>query len=265
MKKSDSFQKKKVVTPYTLFKILLNLIAIIVAGLSFNFLGFSAEFHAFMRRLDVVLSLLLLADFVWRFSQVEPEDRRAFLLPWGIIDFLGCFPASPIFRIFRLIRVVRLIGYLRQIGLKQIVVNLKQQVAASSLWGVVALTIPTIIVSGWWIFKMEEEFCVAENNLANICSLGDGIWWSFVTVTTVGYGDRFPVSNGGRILAGLLMTIGVGLFGVLTSYLATIFIRQDDEQQDSDLLEELAEVKQELAEIKALLSETSIEGKESGV
>ena len=109
---------------------------------------------------------------------------------------------------------------------------------------------------------MEEAFCTAGNQLANICSLGDGIWWSFVTVTTVGYGDYFPVSNGGRILAGVLMTIGVGLFGILTSYLATIFIRQDDEQLDVDVIAELAEVKQELAEIKALLSEKRIEGKE---
>lgn len=251
-------QSNDEISPYRLFMIFFNLVAIIVAGLSFEFFGFTPEFHSLMRKLDILLSVILLSDFAWRFSQIEVSGRKKFLLPWGIIDFLGSLPIGPYFRFFRLIRIFRLGKLLQATGWKQLVISLKQQMAASSLWGVIALTIPTILVSGWWIFRMEDEFCTAENTLANICSLGDGIWWSFVTVTTVGYGDRFPVSNGGRILAGVLMTIGVGLFGILTSYLATIFIRQDEVQNETDLVAELADVKRELAEIKALLRDSNI-------
>jgi voltage-gated potassium channel len=52
-----------------------------------------------------------------------------------------------------------------------------------------------------------------------------------VTVTTVGYGDKYPVTNSGRIVGILLMTIGVGLFGVLTGYLANAFLKPKSAEQ----------------------------------
>ncbi len=58
---------------------------------------------------------------------------------------------------------------------------------------------------------------------ANIKSLSDGLWWAVATVSTVGYGDKFPVSNSGRIIATGLMFIGVALFSILTATLANSF------------------------------------------
>jgi voltage-gated potassium channel len=66
---------------------------------------------------------------------------------------------------------------------------------------------------------------------ANIKNASDALWWAYVTVTTVGYGDRYPVTNAGRIVGVLLLTIGVGLFGVLTGYLATAFLKPKSAQQ----------------------------------
>lgn len=255
----NKFQIADVSTPYGLFMIFLNFIAVIVALFSFNFGGLNESTRDFLISLDIALSLVLLADFAWRLSRVSMAEFRQFLIPWGFVDFLGCLPAIPMLRFFRLIRILRLTYAVRQVGLKQLVKNLREQMAASSLWGVIALTIPTIFVSGWWMYSMETENCIAPATDANICTLGDGVWWAFVTVTTVGYGDYYPISNGGRVLAGILMTIGVGLFGVLTSYLATIFIRQEEEQLETDLSAELSEVKQELSEIKTLLQELRAE------
>lgn len=56
---------------------------------------------------------------------------------------------------------------------------------------------------------------------SNIKTAEDAIWWAFVTITTVGYGDRFPVTTEGRIIAALLMTAGVGLFGTFTGFIAS--------------------------------------------
>jgi voltage-gated potassium channel len=64
----------------------------------------------------------------------------------------------------------------------------------------------------------------AKNPDANIQSPSDAIWWSYVTITTVGYGDRYPTTNWGRIVGVLLMTSGVALFGVFTSFLANTFL-----------------------------------------
>ncbi len=238
------------ITPYQLFLMFLNIVAVVVALLTFSFDQISADVRGFLIKVDTLLSVLLLAEFGWRFYQLEPDERKSFLLPWGIIDFLGCFPAYPLLRIFRIARIVRVIQVLRRVGLKQILKTLKKQVAESTLWLMVTLTIPLVLISGWWISRVESESC-NEGVSGAICSFGDGVWWAFVTVTTVGYGDRFPASNSGRLLAGILMTIGVGFFGILTSYLATIFVRQDDD----DVEAELRAVREELAEIKALLKE----------
>ena len=62
---------------------------------------------------------------------------------------------------------------------------------------------------------------------SNIKTAEDAIWWAYTTITTVGYGDRFPVTTEGRFIATLLMTVGVGLFGTFTAYLASWFIGEN--------------------------------------
>ena len=63
---------------------------------------------------------------------------------------------------------------------------------------------------------------------SNIKSFGDGLWWALTTITTVGYGDKYPVTTEGRIIAGILMTVGVGLFGIFTAFLASWFVKEKE-------------------------------------
>jgi voltage-gated potassium channel Kch len=70
---------------------------------------------------------------------------------------------------------------------------------------------------------------------SNIHSYHDALWWAVVTVTTVGYGDRFPVSEGGRAVAVVLMLVGIGLIGVLTATVASFFV-QEHTDANKDLL-----------------------------
>jgi voltage-gated potassium channel len=60
---------------------------------------------------------------------------------------------------------------------------------------------------------------------ANIQTAGDAVWWTIVTVATVGYGDKYPVTPAGRVIGAFVMVVGVGLFSVLTSFLAQWFVR----------------------------------------
>ncbi|MBM3452384.1 MAG: two pore domain potassium channel family protein [Bacteroidetes bacterium] len=59
---------------------------------------------------------------------------------------------------------------------------------------------------------------------SNIKTAEDAIWWADVTITTVGYGDKFPVTSEGRIISAILMTTGVGLFGIFTAFVAPWFV-----------------------------------------
>jgi voltage-gated potassium channel len=59
---------------------------------------------------------------------------------------------------------------------------------------------------------------------ANITSAGDALWWGYVTATTVGYGDQFPVTTGGRITGLIMLTVGVALFATFSGFLASTFL-----------------------------------------
>ena len=65
----------------------------------------------------------------------------------------------------------------------------------------------------------------------------DALWWSFVTATTVGYGDLSPASGAGRIIACCLMLVGIGLIGSLTSTITSFFLRDTSKEPSSDKVE----------------------------
>jgi voltage-gated potassium channel len=93
---------------------------------------------------------------------------------------------------------------------------------------------------------------------ATITSFGKAVWWSITTVTTVGYGDFYPVTNTGRVIAVLLMIGGISLVGVVTASLATWIIQRVSESETAsqaateshidELRNEIRELRQELRE-----------------
>ena len=91
---------------------------------------------------------------------------------------------------------------------------------------------------------------------ANIHNASDAFWWTFVTITTVGYGDFFPVTLEGRIVAIILITTGVGMFGSFTAVLASWIMDVSDERKmEIQILEEVHTLKAELRDMKKLLKQ----------
>jgi voltage-gated potassium channel len=86
-----------------------------------------------------------------------------------------------------------------------------------------------LLAVGIIVFACAGLVTVAERNApgSNIHNFGQGLWWAIVTVTTVGYGDRYPVTPFGQGLAVFLMLAGIGLLGVLTATFASYFVGQD--------------------------------------
>jgi voltage-gated potassium channel len=81
----------------------------------------------------------------------------------------------------------------------------------------------------------------------------DGIWWAVVTVTTVGYGDLYPHTVAGRLIAMLLMLVGIGFISVLTASVASLFLKSDRRDETDDIAETLRRIELDLAEVKARL------------
>lgn len=72
-----------------------------------------------------------------------------------------------------------------------------------------------------------------ESTHVNITSFGDSLWWAATTITSVGYGDRYPVTTEGRLDAVLLMLVGIALLSVLTAGIAAWFVRQSSEAAEA--------------------------------
>lgn len=92
---------------------------------------------------------------------------------------------------------------------------------------------------------------------ASITSFGDAAWWAVVTITTVGYGETYPVTGAGRALAAVLMIVGISLFGVVAANLASIFVQQDEKEADDQRERIEAKLDALTAEVASLREELS--------
>ena len=227
---------------YDLFMLGISLIALLLV-IIYYIPGIPEPAQDIAYTMDVAVSFVFMFDFLR--SLVKASNKLAYL-KWGWLDFLGSLPSLPIMRLFRIWRIFQVARALRQTPLRDLLQVLTTRRAESSLLIFILVAFVTLGFSSFAVLAFEGT-----NPAANISSATDALWWAIVTTTTVGYGDRFPITNPGRIVAILLMIIGIGLFSVLTSYLSSAFRAPGDSQQQA----EITRVHAELQEIKQLVQE----------
>ena len=94
-----------------------------------------------------------------------------------------------------------------------------------------AVVIITILIV---IFSSISILVVETDPNSNIKTSEDALWWTIETVTTVGYGDKYPVTSEGRLIGVIVMIVGVGLFGTFTGYIATLFTEEKRLENESN-------------------------------
>jgi len=96
-----------------------------------------------------------------------------------------------------------------------------------------AITLKVFIASIFVAYISAVQITITERDVdgSNIKNFGDGMWWAITTVTTVGYGDRFPTTTEGRILAVGLMIMGISLMGVITASVASWFVKMGQNEK----------------------------------
>src|SRR4051812_40819504 len=164
-------------------------------------------------------ALFIFSDFcasLWR-----AENRWRYLATWGWLDLLSSIPTLNAARCGRLARIVRIFRVLRGLRAARVLTTLVLRHRAHNTFLAVSLLAMLIVFCSTAILHFETA------PESNIKTAEDAIWWSFSTITIVGYGDRFPVTSEGRFVAALLMCAGVGLFSTFSGLLAAWFLASE--------------------------------------
>lgn len=167
------------------------------------------------------LSVFLLADAFWRLYKMPSRTNYMFKHS-GWLVFVGSLPI-PFFGIARLIHSSLSMRRLRHGDFREARNVIITKRAQSTLLFVVLTAIIVYEVAVLLVLAVEVQ-----HTGSNIVTANDALWWGYVTIATVGYGDYFPVTSPGRIVGVALMTVGVGLFSGITSFMADWFRRPRD-------------------------------------
>lgn len=230
------------------FQIIILILSIVVLGAlgADTVFKLPKEVSDILQVLDTLVCVLLLTDFGFRLYKAE--SKRAFL-KWGWIDLIASIPNVPFLRVGRLVRILRIIRLLRAIRMTHKISSLllknKFQTGVTS----VVLTAFLLVV----FCSIGILICEQPDPNANIKTAGDAIWWSVATITTVGYGDVYPVTAEGRILAMILMISGMGLFGILSGLAASFFLGSKQTnvvQEENKILARLEKLEEKIDRLK---------------
>lgn len=162
----------------------------------------------------LLFDFILVSDIIWGIFVVDFAARflmshhKGLFLRKNVIELIAL--VLPMFRAFRMFRVVIAIGFITRVA----------QSLQARIGIYLGLILPLLIFT-CSLGVYDAEHLVAE---ANIKNFGDAVWWAFVTVTTIGYGDYFPVTFEGRAIAVLLMLSGLALVSVITVTFASWFL-----------------------------------------
>lgn len=210
------------------------------------------ETHVFLEGIDFYVCLVFLTDFFIRFYRAP--SRRVFL-KWGWIDFISSIPMLDMFRVGRVVRIIRIVRILRAFrSTKNLLHYFLRGRKTTSFAAVATISFMLVIFSSIAMLQFETS------PDANIKTPVDAFWWAYVTITTVGYGDKYPLSPEGRLVAAVLMTAGVGLFGTFTGFVASLFVEpelKEEEQDIQQLTREIQALRSQVQSLEAKLDDNS--------
>jgi len=224
---------------YKVFIAALSILSIV--NLVFIFAVRDESLDFVLQFMNLVLSVILFFDFLYRLRKA-PVKGQYFWREFGWAD-LGAslpLPQLKILRVFRLIKVWRLFSLY---GAKRLLTALVKERAETALFLLLLIAVLVLEFGSLAMLRIEQTV-----DGANIVSASDALWYVLVTISTVGYGDQFPVTNAGRILGVVIIVLGVGIFGTLTGYLANAFItpRKSAEELAAEEAAEEAELEREV-------------------
>ena len=218
--KEQSNNKENVFGGLSLIILILSLY-VLVSLVVTTFFSVSPEVHKILLQIDNFICIIFLIDFFYRFYKAPSKLK---FLKWGWIDFVSSIPFIDFLRVGRLLRLLRLLRILRAFkSVKHIAEHVYKDKSKGLLSTVAVIAFLMVLFSSVTILQVET----APNS--NIKTAEDALWWSYTTLTTVGYGDKYPVTTEGRLIAAVLMTTGVALCGTFAGYIASLLMSKKED------------------------------------
>jgi voltage-gated potassium channel len=205
-----------------------------------TFMVLSAPTLAVFRWIDNAACGIFFIDVLvrWRRMGWSAEFWR-----WGWVDLLAAIPFDAAFRTLQIIRVYRILRVLRILyKLQELTTGTTLNERLLALPGVALV----MIVFSTALMVQAERHAPG----ATIKSGGDALWWALTTVTTVGYGDTYPVTTEGRIIAAGLMLVGIALFGSISAIVTSKLILPKETKDHEELRREVRALHGEIRELR---------------
>jgi voltage-gated potassium channel Kch len=235
----DNFMIKRIT--YELFILIVSVYSLSIVA-AYYLLPLSAPVDQVLSIMDILAALVFLGDFIFRL--VESPHKVHYFVTGGFLDLLSATPGFLFLRLFRLPRMVITTRQMKRQTPQAVQDEARARLGESTLLFTVLVVLLVITLGAITVVAVESR-----STNANITTGEEAVWWAIVTVSTVGYGDYFPVTNPGRALGALLMVVGVSLFSVLTSYIASIVISSRQSGKD-----ELIQLRSDIADLKQMLA-----------
>jgi len=249
---------------YNIFILALTVLSLLVMVVLL--LPLSDETIKLLSVYDNLICVIFLIDFFMNLKNA-PKKSDYFIGQRGWLDLLGSIPSlglltnvgkfAGLLRLARLSRLARIARLMRGENRKTLIKDILENRSRYATFLTILLTLIVLTVSSVLVLQFESQ-----SPGANITKGGDALWYSIVTITTVGYGDFFPVTAAGRVTAMFIMFMGVGIIGALASILASLLVggsSSTEEEQAPPVStappeeNELTSIRNELAAMRQLL------------
>lgn len=212
---------------YQIFIVIVTLLSLLFTAV-FYLASLSQHAREVLYIANFITSLVLLFDFGVRL--LHAPHKRAYLVPRGICDLIGSLPFVPVLRLFRIPALVIDIRLLRHTTPREVLETARERLAESTLLSGIIIVFLVVTIGGTAMVAVEEP--VPGSNIKNG---GDALWFAIVTISTVGYGDLFPITAAGRVIGSVMIVVGVGIFSVLTGYISTQFLARRRHSNRSEI------------------------------
>jgi voltage-gated potassium channel len=207
---------------YQIFILVLTVLSLSI--MAWQLLPISQQTRNLLSWYDNVICFIFLFDFFMNLKDAKKKSDY-FIKERGWLDLLGSIPSfglttyGGLLRLARLSRLARISRLLRGQNKKELVDDVLRNRNEYTAFITILLTAIVLTVGSVLVLQFESK-----SPDGNIMTGWDSFWYSVVTITTVGYGDRYPVTIGGRITAMFIMFMGVGIIGALASILSSILV-----------------------------------------